>query len=150
MTPKEIESALDNYFKHTAFNVAVTHRNDLIGQYNALFDTLSGMQYSDMPKNPTPQDGVLNTVCRVDEMAERLKQRIDSAQASINKLMAQDEKIECMWPKLRGVEYAIIVLRHGQSKVMSFYDIADEVHRSVERTQHIYYETLKKISAILA
>lgn len=145
MTLKELEYALDNYFHHNMFNAAVEHRNDLINQFDELFDTLSGVQYSDMPHNPNPQDGVLNTICRVDEKAEHLKRRIDKMQKRIDDIMALDEELEDTLPLLEPDEYEIIAMRHGQSREMSFTDIGRKLHYSERWIKDKYYNALHQL-----
>jgi recombinational DNA repair ATPase RecF len=149
MTLKELEYALDNYYHHVAYNAAVKHRNDLVEEYQDQFDTLSSIEYSDMPHATTVQDGVLNTICRIDETVEQLKRRIVKAQEKINEIMRVDEIIEDSLPHLEHEEEEIVALRHGQSKEMKFLQIAAAMYYSEDRIKKKYRVALIKIVKLM-
>lgn len=149
MEIKQLEYALDNYFHHTALNAEIKHRNALIFEYGNQFDTLNGMQYTDMPHNPTPQDVVLNTICRIDEGAKHYQERIQKIQFRIDGMNAMDEQIEDALPLLDNGEYNVIAMRHGQSKIMSFTDIGHQLNYSERWAKDKYYNTLHKLISIL-
>lgn len=150
-TTKGLEFSLDNYYHHTALNAAIKHRNDLIFEYENQFDTLNGIEYSDMPHNPTPQDGVLNTICRIDETTKRLKERIGKVQERINAIMVEEEKIEDVLPCLEPDEYNVIAMRYGQAKIMGFDEIGSKLRKTVsgDRAQRIHSRAMDNIFAML-
>jgi hypothetical protein len=143
MTVKSLEYALDNYYQHWGLKAAINRLNALKDEYNALYDTASGMDYSGMPHSSTPGNPPLEAVVHMQDKPEDLRAEIAEQRAKILEIHWTNRSIEQALHKLDPREEEIIHLRHCERMEFHgkgrFKGIDEIMHYSADYLQRIKY-----------